>query len=50
MSSSKESPRPRDPTCIYCGSYITGGFFTAEVLGKPLRHQHLFFRHIKPEQ
>ena len=32
MPSSRESSRPRDPTCISC---IAGGFFTAEPPGKP---------------
>ena len=41
ISSSRESSRPRDWTCISCGSYIAGGFFTAEPPGKllcPLFH------------
>ena len=33
MSSSRGSPRPRDWTCISC---TTGGFFTVELLGKPV--------------
>ena len=33
--SSRGSSQPRDQTHILCGSFFTGGFFTAEPLGKP---------------
>ena len=35
MPSSRGSSRPRDRTCISCGSCTAGGFFTAEPMGKP---------------
>ena len=35
MPSSTGSFRPRDRTCVSCGSWIAGRFFTAEPLGKP---------------
>ena len=31
----QESPQPRDQTRVSCSSCITGGFFSAETLGKP---------------
>ena len=36
VPSSRESSRPRDPTCISCVSCIVVRFFTAEPLGKSL--------------
>ena len=33
------SSQLRDRTCVSCGSYITGGSFTAEPLGNPTYHQ-----------
>ena len=36
ITSSKGSSWPRDWTCVFCISCITGGFFTAEPPGKPL--------------
>lgn len=35
ISSSEGSFQPWDGNCISCISYIVGGFFTAESLGKP---------------
>ena len=35
MPSSRGFCPPRDRTCISCGSYISGGVFTSEPLGKP---------------
>ena len=35
MPSSRGSARPKDQTHVSCGSCTTGGFFTAEPLGKP---------------
>ena len=35
MSSSRGSSRPRDRTCISCGSCLAGGFFTTEPPRKP---------------
>ena len=36
MPSSRGSSRPRNWTHIFCGSWITVGFFTIEPLGKPM--------------
>ena len=36
MLSSRGSSRPRDQTHISSGSYMAGGFFLTEPLGKPL--------------
>jgi len=36
MPSSRGSSPCRDPICVSCGSCIAGGFFTAELSGKPL--------------
>ena len=35
MHSSKGSSQPKDQTCIFCVSWIAGGFFTVEPSGKP---------------
>ena len=35
MPSSRGSSRPRDQTCVSCGSCIAGRFFTYELLRKP---------------
>ena len=35
MPSSGGSSQPRNQTQVPCGSCIAGGFFTAELLGKP---------------
>ena len=35
----RESSQPRDRTRISYGSYVAGGVFTAEPLGKPLREE-----------
>ena len=37
MPSSRGSSRPRDWTCVSCGSCIAGGFFTTEPPEKPER-------------
>ena len=36
ITSSRGSSWLRDQTCISCGSFIAGGFFTAEPPGKPI--------------
>ena len=36
MPFSRGSPQPRDWTCVFCDSCISGGFFTAEPLGEPM--------------
>ena len=40
MPSSRGSSRPRDGTHISCVPCIAGGFFTAELLGKPCINTH----------
>ena len=35
MHSSKGSSQPKDQTCIFCVSWIAGGFFAVEPSGKP---------------
>ena len=35
IPSSRASFWPTDQTCVFCGSWIAGEFFTAEPLGKP---------------
>ena len=36
MPSSKGSSQPGNGTCVSCGSFTVGGFFTAEQQGSPI--------------
>ena len=48
MPSSRGSSLPRDQTSLPCGFCIAGGFFTAELPGKPIiRMIHLLYLRIR---